>query len=69
MGRRLRHRSWLALAVLALVGAVLPSTTVAALTIDAASVAFNPKKTDAFAVKGRFDPFDAIAWVWTRIQR
>ncbi len=31
----------------------------AALTIDAATVAFNPKKTDAFAVKGSFTPFDA----------
>ncbi len=30
-----------------------------ALGIDAATVTFNPKKTDAFVVKGRFAPFDA----------
>lgn len=29
-----------------------------ALTIDAAAIAFNPKKTDAFTVKGRFAPVD-----------
>ncbi len=43
---------------LCLVALALPAPG-AALTIDAAAVTFNPKKTDAFAVKGRFAPFDA----------
>ena len=42
--------------LLALALALPVSST--ALTIDAATVAFNPKKTDAFAVKGSVTPFD-----------
>jgi hypothetical protein len=49
--RAAHGKLFVALVVLA-IGAALPSGA-AALTIDAAAVAFNPKKTDGFAVKGR----------------
>lgn len=59
MGRRLRYRFRIAFAVLALAGVTLAAEPVGALTVDGAAVVFNPKKTDALSVKGRFRPFDA----------
>lgn len=54
VSRRPRKAFAHALAVaLTVVAAAMLAPPAAALTIDAASVAFNPKKSDAFAVKGR----------------
>jgi len=47
------------LPLLALLALAAFPTLSPALTIDAATVVFNPKKSDAFVVKGRFTPFDA----------
>ncbi len=51
-------RRLVAVVAFAVVALVFPAHG-AALTIDAAAVTLDPKKTDAFAVKGTFAPFDA----------